>query len=170
LPFTPFHLGPALAFGLPLRKYIHAPTFILANIIIDIEPFLVIFLDLDYPLHGYLHTFIFAFMFGLALGYAMYLLERIFNPLYRALLLVPKEPLGIKSFIIAGFSGTLLHVLLDSPLYHDIKPLYPIALNPLYNPNLALAIYDICMFTGLIGILYYVYLFLSKIIKSPTMK
>ncbi len=166
MPFTPFHLGPALALGLPLRRYIHAPTFILANIIIDIEPYLVITLKLNYPLHGYLHTFLLAFIFGLVLGYVMYLLEKVFNPLYRVLLLVPKEPLGINSFIIAGFSGTLLHVLLDSPLYRDIRPLYPIDVNPLYNPNLTMTIYGICIFMGLFGILYYIYLLLFKVIKS----
>jgi len=75
MPFTPFHLGPALGFWLPLRKYLHVPTFLVANILVDVEPFLVLSLGLDYPLHGYLHTFIVAFILGLALGYAMFLLK-----------------------------------------------------------------------------------------------
>jgi len=51
MPFTPFHLGPALGLGLPLRRYVYVPTFILANVIVDVEPFLVLFLGLRYPLH-----------------------------------------------------------------------------------------------------------------------
>jgi len=115
LPFTPLHLGPALALGLPLKRYIHVPTFVLASVLIDIEPLLVLVLDLDYPLHGYLHTLLFASLFGLALGYAMYMLERFFSPLYRALLLVPGNPMKIRSFVAAGASGAVIHVLLDAP-------------------------------------------------------
>jgi len=40
-----------------------------------------------------------------------------------------------RSFIVAGALGTGLHVLLDAPLYDDIKPLYPIATNPFYTPS-----------------------------------
>jgi len=57
MPFTPFHFGPALFFGLLLLQYIHFPTFIIANVIVDLEPFLVLFFDLDYPLHGFFHSF-----------------------------------------------------------------------------------------------------------------
>jgi hypothetical protein len=87
MPFTPFHLGPALGFGLPLRKYLHVPTFLVASILVDVEPFLVLSLELDYPLHGYLHTFILTFILGLALGYAMFLSERFSPSLYKTLLL-----------------------------------------------------------------------------------
>ena len=42
MPFTPFHLGPALGFGLPLRNYLHVPTFLVASILVDVEPFVVL--------------------------------------------------------------------------------------------------------------------------------
>ncbi len=67
MPFTPFHFGPTLGFGLSLRGYLHAPTFIIANVIVDVEPFLVLFLGLRYPLHGYLHTFLLALVTGLGM-------------------------------------------------------------------------------------------------------
>lgn len=56
MPFTPFHLGPALCLGSPLREYIHAPTLILANVVLDIEPLIMLITGLSYPLYGYLHT------------------------------------------------------------------------------------------------------------------
>ena len=156
MPFTPFHFGPALCFGLPLRKYMHDPTFILANVAVDIEPFLVLSLGLRYPLHGYLHTFISAFCFGLALGFAMFLLERIMHPLYKAFLLEPKIMLKMKPFMVAGVLGTMLHVLLDSPLYDDIRPFYPLATNPLYNSASPLEVYSLSVWTGILGIVFYV--------------
>lgn len=96
----------------------------MANVLVDAEPFLVLSLVLDYPLHGYLHTFIAAFFLGLALGYAMFFLERILRPLYTTILLESNAVLKLRFFVVAGFLGTMFHVLLDSPLYGDIRPFY----------------------------------------------
>jgi len=155
VPFTPFHIGPALGLGIPFRKYMHMPTFMVANVIVDVEPFFVLFLGLGYPLHSYLHTFIVAFSVGLALGYFMFLLERFFRPLYKTLLLEKVITLNLRSFTVAGTLGTLLHVLLDSPLYSDIQPFYPLTTNPLYDPSLSLEVYTFCIFMGILGIAYY---------------
>lgn len=155
MPFTPYHLGPALGLGLPLRKYMHLPTFILANVIVDVEPFLVFVYGLRYPLHGYLHTFFLAFFVGLAIGYTMFLLERLLHPIYKVFLLEPDDRLRLRSFMVAGVLGTMLHVLLDSPLYDDIHPFYPLTINPLYNPTLSAEVYGICVWMGIFGIIYY---------------
>ncbi|MEM3549919.1 MAG: hydrolase [Candidatus Bathyarchaeia archaeon] len=156
MPFTPFHLGPGLGFGLPMRKYLHAPTFILANVIVDVEPFLVLFFGLRYPLHGYLHTFLLAIPVGLVFGYIMFLLERFLHPLYKIFLLETSNCLSLKSFVVAGMFGTGLHVLLDAPLYHEITPFYPVTANPFYNPALTLEIYSLCIWMGGFGIIYYI--------------
>jgi len=159
MPFTPFHLGPGLGLGLPLRKHLHAPTFILANVIVDVEPLLVFLFGLRYPLHGYLHTFLLALPMGLAFGCVMHLLERFLNPLYKMFLLEADDNLSLRPFIIAGVFGRGLHILLDAPLYDDIKPLYPIATNPFYNPSLTPEIYSLCVWMGALGITYYLILF-----------
>ena len=166
MPFTPYHFGPALGFGLPLRKFMHAPTFILANVIVDVEPLLVLFLGLRYPLHGYLHTFLLAFLVGLALGYVMFLLERFFHPLYKVFLLESDETLNLKSFLVAGVLGTTLHVLLDSSLYSEMRPFYPLTINPLYNPAFSLEVYSFCVWMGIIGIIFYVGLLASLFHKK----
>ncbi|HID93422.1 MAG TPA: hydrolase [bacterium (Candidatus Stahlbacteria)] len=155
MPFTPFHLGSGLGLGLPLRRYIHAPTFLLASVIVDIEPFVVLFLGLRYPLHGYLHTFLLAVPTGLILGYVMFLLERFLQSLYRTFLLETGKGLSLKSFLVAGSLGTGLHILLDAPLYTDITPFSPMAANPLYNPALTSEIYRLCVWMGAFGIVYY---------------
>jgi hypothetical protein len=155
LPFTPFHLGPALSLGLPLRKYIHAPTFILANVAVDVEPFLVLFLRLNYPLHGSLHTYAFAFLLGLGLGLGMFFLETFLRPVYKVLLLEPNRTFGIRAFMVAGALGTMLHVLFDSPLYADIQPFYPMTTNPLYNSVSSLEIYLASVWLGILGVVFY---------------
>jgi len=162
MPFTPFHLGPAFGLGLPFRKYLHVPTFILANIILDVEPFLVLFLDLRYPLHGYFHTFLLALFVGLSLGYTMFLLEKFLHKFYGDLLLEPNGKLSLKSFMVAGVLGTTIHILLDAPLYSEMQPFYPLTVNPLYNPLMSTEIYNICVWLGIIGIIYYIYLLVLR--------
>jgi hypothetical protein len=155
MPFTPYHFGPALVLALPLRKYLHAPTFIIASVILDIEPFLVLALGLNYPLHGYSHTLILALVLGALVGYVMFRLEGSFVSLYKLLLLETDGKFGLGSFIAVGALGTVIHVLLDSPLYDDILPFYPLAVNPFYNPALSPEIYSICVWMGAIGLIYY---------------
>jgi hypothetical protein len=142
MPFTPFHFGPAIGFGLPLRKFLHVPTFLVANVIVDVEPLLVLVLGLNYPLHGYFHTFIFASLTGLALGLLMFSIDRFLYPVYKSLKLVSEVNQNIKTFMGTGILGAIFHVLLDSPLYRDIKPLYSFAQNPFYNPNISSDVYS----------------------------
>lgn len=158
MPFTPFHLGLGIGLGLPLRRYLHTPTFLLANIILDLEPLLALLFGLNYPLHGYMRTFLLGIPVGLALGYIAFLLEKFIHPLYRALLLEVSNGLKmkLKSFFVADALGTGFHVLLDAPLYNDIKPFYPVVTNPLYNPSLAPEIYGLCIFAGALGIIYFI--------------
>mgnify|MGYP000571886920 CR=1 FL=1 len=134
----------------------------LCSVILDIEPLLVLIYGLKYPLHGYLHTLLLSIPVGIAVGYVMYLLENIFKPLYRILLLEVSKSYTKKVFIASGIIGTASHVLLDSPLYHDIKPLYPLITNPLYNPQLTPIIYSICIYLGLLGLALYIILILFR--------
>ena len=46
MPFTPFHLGPGLLLGLLLLSYVDLPTFLLASVIVDVEPFLALYFNL----------------------------------------------------------------------------------------------------------------------------
>ena len=55
MPLTPLHL----AAGLPVRRWISLKAFILVNLMIDIEPAVVLFFNMDnlgYPIHGWSHS------------------------------------------------------------------------------------------------------------------
>jgi hypothetical protein len=151
-------LGPALCVGLPLRKYVHAPTFILANIILDIEPLIVLLMGLNYPLHGYFHTFVAAIVVGTVLGFVMFLFERILYPLHRKLRLEQEATFKKTNFIVAGVLGTMLHVLFDSPLYGEIRPFYPFTINPMYGLVPSIEVYLLCIGMGVLGIISYLFL------------
>lgn len=156
MPFTPFHLGPAFAFGLPLRRYLHVPTFIIGNIILDFEGFLVIYLRLSYPLHGYLHTFLSAAAVGLLLGLVMFKLEPPMQPFYRKIKLETDKTLKLKSFILAGIFGTGLHIFFDAFLYPEMAPFIPLTGNPFLSVDLSMSqVYNACIVLGIMGLIYY---------------
>jgi len=170
MPFTPFHFGPALCLGIPLRKYIHAPSFILANVVLDVEPLLVLVMGLNYPLHGYLHTFIVAVGVGVAFGFVMFLLERTMHPLYRKLLLEPETKLKKSQFIIAGVTGAMLHVLFDAPLYSEMKSFFPLNSNSLFGYASSLEIYLFSFWMGILGVAFYGLLLVVQIYKRVRKK
>jgi hypothetical protein len=122
-------------------------------------------MGLNYPLHGYLHTFIAAVVVGVVFGLGMFFLERIMHPLYKTLLLEPEATFKKTNFIIAGVLGTMLHVLFDSPLYFDIKPFYPLTVNPFYGSVSSFEIYLLSFWLGVLGVVFYLLLLIFKSYK-----
>jgi len=146
-PLTPFHLGPALLFA-TLFPYLEPWTFLMANIVVDLEPFLVMVFDLDvrweYPLHGYLHTLPFGAVVALALAWCMSLVYRYLG-----------KPAEFRRIAVTALLGVWLHVILDSFLYTDIRPLFPSDWNPLYGLLSTLEVYSFCVLVFLVGVLLY---------------
>ncbi len=167
MPFTPFHFGPALAFGLPLRKYLHVPTFIVANVILDVEPLIGMFFPSSYPLHGYLHTFLLAFAVGLLLAFVMVSLEGFMRDFYVTFKLETNKVLPKKSFFAAGVFGTCLHVLFDSFLYSEMIPFFPLSSNPLLSLGLSLSnVIWTCICLGVFGLIYFLIIVVYDFYKA----
>jgi membrane-bound metal-dependent hydrolase YbcI (DUF457 family) len=157
MPFTLFHLGPALAVGLPLQRYLHAPTFIVGNLILDVEPLLVVMLGLRYPMHGMLHTVVLACTVGLLLGFTIFRLEGFMSMSYKKIKLETEKPLMLRSFLLAGVFGAVLHVLFDALLYSEMEPFFPLAINPLLNLHVSMSsVYWFCVALGVLALVYYV--------------
>ena len=150
MPFTPFHLGPGLLFGLLLLSYVDLPTFLVASVVVDIEPFLVLTLGLDYPVHGFLHSFLGGTLLAFIIAAAMSKLRSILSPLMSFLKLEKK--LSFKSILSASLFSVYLHILLDSPLYSDIRPFYPFDFNPFLSNSMFIGfqVYTLCILS-LIG-------------------
>lgn len=155
MPFTPFHFGPAATVAFALKRHIDWPIFILVNVVIDIEPLSVIIFGLDYPLHGYCHAFLFATMIGLLSAVAGYLSKNVIKRIMNFLRL-NYQP-GFKKMIIAGVLGAWFHVFIDSFMYPDIRPFYPLGSNPLYAAISFQAIYVICALFFIPAIALYIY-------------
>ena len=166
MPFTPLHLGPALFLGMILLRYIDLPTFMVANIIVDVEPFVILTLglhradSLNLPLHGLLHTFLGGTFVALFLAFVMTRMSKFTASLMR-LIGLEQRPTPRKIYA-AALSGVYLHILLDSLLYTDIRPFYPSSYNPfLGGMAAAFGVWWFCIVTGLIGLALLVFRLVS---------
>jgi membrane-bound metal-dependent hydrolase YbcI (DUF457 family) len=135
MPFTPYHLGPGLFVGLLLLSFIDFPTFLVASVIVDLEPFLVLTLNLNYPLHGFFHSFLGGTLLALPLALVMYRIRDKFSPLLSFFKL--EQKVSFKSVLAAALSGIYIHILLDSRGYIDIQPFYPSNYNPLLTTGIS---------------------------------
>jgi len=134
MPVTPFHLGPALLLGLIFFNYLDFPTFLVANVIIDVEPILVMFLGLNYRLHGFFHSFLGGSIAALILILVMIKIRASLSSLLRFFKL-EQEP-SFNRILIASFLGIYIHILLDSRMHLDIMPFYTFDLNPFLNRSM----------------------------------
>jgi membrane-bound metal-dependent hydrolase YbcI (DUF457 family) len=154
MPFTPYHFGPAALIVLPLRKWIDIPVFVLANVVIDLEPLAVMVFWLDYPLHGYLHTFLFGGLVGLVWGVIAYVLfRRVFTFLMR-LFRLPYQP-TLANMAMSGLLGVWLHLFIDSFLYKEMNPFWPIGGNPFHAVVEYQTVYQVCEVSLIIAVVIY---------------
>lgn len=154
MPFTPYHFGPSGCVALPLRKYIDIPVFVLVNVVIDLEPGIVLAFDLNYPLHGYCHTFLFGTIIGLVWALAAYAARNYLKRLMNFFGLPYQTSLG--KMIISGLLGIWFHVLIDSFCWSDIRPFWPSNANPLSNLTTLNTVRLLCAISFIPAIAFYI--------------
>ncbi|HUW89031.1 MAG TPA: hypothetical protein VMV43_00780 [Candidatus Nanopelagicaceae bacterium] len=172
MPFTPFHFGPGLLISLTFLSFIDIPTFLIASVIIDVEPFLVLVFQLNYPLHGFFHSFLGGFIVAVLLTMVMSKIRRYFTPLLTFFKL--EQSISFKKIFFSSTCAIFLHILLDSPMYLDIRPFFPFEFNPFYRSTIwpGLSEYLICVWCFVGAILVYIIRLLQhkiKIKKPPLM-
>lgn len=143
MPITPFHFGPSATLALSLKKYLGLPIFILANVVIDFEPLMVMIFHPNYPLHGFFHTFIGAIIIGSLWGIAAYFAKNFTAKMMKIFML--DYQINLKLAITSGILGFVFHIILDSIMHPDIKPFYPSSYNPLFRIISVHDLYFLCM-------------------------
>jgi len=160
MPITPFHLGPGMLLGMIFFRFVNLPTFLAASIIADIEPFLVIVLGLDYPLHGFFHSFPGGSILALIVSLFLSRFKRSADKMMDFFKM--KQEMSSRNVFIAAFSGVYLHIFLDSFLYTDIRPFFPIDANPFYGLVSYGDVILFCALSFVLGILSYGYRLIKK--------
>lgn len=154
MPLTPLHFGINGTISEVYPKKIDVLSCILANILLDVQPFLVIFFGLKTELHGISHTLIFAIVIC-AIFFTLYgiVVKKIF-----------KLQNTLFSFTFGGILGGILHVMLDSFYHSDVKPFFPFS-----DINFAyLHLSDMVLTVCLIGYIIFFIIIFVKFIKSKT--
>jgi hypothetical protein len=163
MPVTPFHFGPSALIGLPLRRWIDIPVFVLANVVIDFEPLAVMVFRLDYPLHGYFHTLLIGGVLGALWGLAAYP----FRPVWRFLMELvglPYQPTLLK-MMVSGMLGIWLHVIIDSMYHNDMNPFFPITGNPFYGIVSYSMVVSVCKASMIAALVIYAFMALHNLGK-----
>ncbi|WP_459194057.1 hypothetical protein [Halosimplex sp. J119] len=151
MPFTPFHLGPALLIALIGLRWLDLPTFLAASVLVDVRTTLVFFGVLDGPLHGPLHTLLGATALAVVLTVAAIPLRPVLDPVLDSIG-VP-QPTSPARIAAAAVVGCWSHVALDATLYTDARPFAPVsAVNPALGAVAPSTVYVGCTAAGVVGV------------------
>lgn len=159
LPFTPFHMGAALVVKPALDHRFSVISFGIAQVAMDLEPGIRMWAHAD-VLHGPTHTFLGALIMAFVV---MLIAPGICNRLLakwnkevaycKQPWLTHAEPVSKFAVANGAFFGTLSHVVLDSLMHHDIRPMSPFSeSNPFMGLVTSDGVYQACALAGVFGI------------------
>lgn len=159
MPFTPFHLGPALLFGLAFSSIFDFLTLLIASVIPDVEPFCILLFNLSGLLHGFFHSYVGSSILAVSVAVGVYLLRDILTKIMQKFR-VSQKP-AFKKILFTSFVGAYSHVFLDSILYGMMNPLYPLRGNPFVGiiPTYIAdeIVYGFCSMSLIFGMILYLY-------------
>ena len=165
MPFTPFHLGPALLFGLVFSSIFDLLTLLIASVIPDVEPFCILLFNLPGPLHGFFHSYVGSSILAVLVAVVAYSLRNILTKIMLKFKISQKS--SFQKILFTSLIGAYSHVFLDSFLYREMNPLYPLQGNPFVGVASAhvayTAVYGFCGLSFILGIILYLY----KISRGP---
>ena len=152
MPFTPFHFGPGAAIHSAAPARISFLAFAAVNVLIDCET-LYFIVTKQYPLHRFLHTYLGTnvAILGTVLAFAL------LRPAARrwpVLNLWHWADLPRSAVLAGALLGAYSHVLLDSIMHSDVRPLAPFS-----DANAMLAVvpsgtlHRVCVVAAVVGLL-----------------
>ncbi|MDQ7779855.1 MAG: hypothetical protein RDV41_09110 [Planctomycetota bacterium] len=148
---TPFHFGPGAAVKAAVPRRFSLSAFVGVNLLIDSEA-VYYFVTRQYPLHRFLHTYVGATLAAVAVC----VLVLLFTGLVRAFGHSQKSagaellPMPI---VVGAALGAYSHIVLDSMMHTDIRPLAPFSDgNGLHRVITLAQLHWFCIISGIIGI------------------
>jgi hypothetical protein len=159
VPFTPLHFGPGLALKTVTGTWFSFALFCFVQVLIDVEPAVQMLRGAE-PIHAFLHTYLGATLAALVALFAgkpvcQWLLRFWNSRLSAAQARWLAVPTAIPRLAAAtgAFAGAWSHVLLDSFMHADMRPLAPWRE---HNPLLFLVhvdtLYLSCALAGAVGL------------------
>jgi len=151
VPITPFHFGPGAAVHAVAPRHVSFLAFCAANVVIDIEP-LYYMVTGQFPLHRFFHTYVGATLILLAT-------VALFLGAFKLASVIPLpdlfgwKQLTIRQIAIGAALGSYSHIVLDSLMHSDIRPLAPFSEgNPLFRLVSLSTLHLSCLVAGILGL------------------
>jgi len=160
MPLTPYHLGPGFLLGLLFFKWLDVVAVLVGSVILDLEPLILLVTGVALPLHGIFHTHVAAGLISVPTSVLLWYLHRLTRGTTRFFCL--EQNFGPRRIYTSCLVGTISHVFLDSFLYIEMNPFYPILGNPFYGYLASSLVYDSCMYAGIAGLVIYFVLLLTR--------
>jgi hypothetical protein len=157
MPVTPFHLLAITPIKAIAPRKFSWSIFALVNVLIDLEPISYFLITLS-PEHHFFHTIIGATLIAvMAALYGRGLCEgaiKIWNDEIKSKLLIAEPNISKVGAWSGALFGAWSHLLLDSFMHDDIKPLSPFTDSNVLLGSIPIAtLHTICLISGLIGLL-----------------
>lgn len=125
MPFTPFHLGPALLAKGVAPRWFSWFAFAASQVVIDLES-LYYLMRREYPVHRELHTLLGATIAGIATALALLALRAVARRAAAWLLRTPlRSEIGTRAIAIGAIAGGVSHPMLDGLMHDDVRPFAP---------------------------------------------
>jgi hypothetical protein len=152
MPITPFHFGPGALLHAVAPRHVSFLAFCAANVLIDLES-LYNLIHHQHPVHAFFHTYVGATLVVITV-WAIFATGRAFA----ARIWLPNvfgwQHLTSRQVCLGAALGAYSHVVLDSVMHSDIRPLAPLS-----DANVLLSIVSLgalhltCIALGLLGLL-----------------
>lgn len=157
MPFTPFHLGPAIFIGLLFFQYLDLPSLLVSSVAPDVEGLYIVVFRPFMSHHSLIHTYVVASVISVIVALVMYYLKGLTGKMMKQFGL--HQDSSFKKILYSSILGAYSHIFLDSFLYPEMNPFYPL----LGNPFIGIAseyitymtVYGLCGLLFLIGMILY---------------
>lgn len=151
MPITPFHFGPGAVVHAVAPKHISFLAFCGANVLIDLEP-LYFMVTHQFPLHRLFHSYVGASIILLAT-------VALFVGALKLASVVPLpnplrwKQLTLRQVAFGAALGSYSHIVLDSLMHSDMRPLGPFSeANPLLQSVSLSTLHWSCIAAGIVGL------------------
>ncbi len=150
MPFTPLHLGPSSLIGLIFFKLFDFPTLLFASVIVDIEHFRTLIFG-----GPFYHIIFHNFLAGSVIAILTALFFYFYGHPLRKLMKIPTDNFSFRKILRSSFFGIYFHIILDSFLYPEMKPFYPLRGNPFFRVFSFSQIYLFSLITAFLALIVY---------------
>jgi len=157
MPVTPFHWGPVLLIGLLFFQFLDIPSLLISSVAPDVDGLYIVIFRPFMPHHGLTHTYVVASVIGIIVAGAMYSLKGVTGKIMEKIGLYKTS--SFRKILYSPLLGAYSHIFLDSFLYPEMNPLYPLLGNPFVGAAPEhiryIAVYGLCGLSFLIGLIVY---------------